>query len=93
MFKFPILKRKIINFIPRCPEIPNTTYLTHGIHSYPAKFIPHIPRYIIKNYTKPKEVVLDQFCGSGTALVEANLLGRNAYGIDINPLSKLMCAY
>lgn len=29
--------------------------------------------------------MLDQFLGSGTTLIEANLLGRNAVGVDINP--------
>lgn len=35
-------------------------------------------------YSNPNEWVLDQFLGSGTTLVEAKLLGRNAIGIDIN---------
>lgn len=30
---------------------------------------------------------MDQFVGSGTTLVEAKLLGRNAVGVDINPQS------
>jgi len=38
-------------------------------------------------YSKPREWVLDQFLGSGTTLVEAKLLNRNAIGIDINPQS------
>lgn len=29
--------------------------------------------------------MLDQFLGSGTTLIEAKLLGRNAIGVDINP--------
>lgn len=31
--------------------------------------------------------MLDQFLGSGTTLVEAKLLNRNAIGVDINPQS------
>ena len=30
---------------------------------------------------------MDQFLGSGTTLVEAKLLNRNAVGVDINPQS------
>ena len=81
---------KEFNFRELCPEIPNTTYLTHAIHSYPAKFIPQIPYYVIKNLTHPGEYVLDPFSGSGTALVEASLLGRHSYGVDINPLGQLV---
>lgn len=33
---------------------------------------------------------MDQFMGSGTTLVEAKLLGRNAVGLDINPQSVLI---
>lgn len=29
--------------------------------------------------------ILDQFSGSGTTLIEAKLLGRNAVGVDVNP--------
>ena len=38
-------------------------------------------------YSKPGDWVLDQFLGSGTTLVEAKLLNRNAVGVDINPQS------
>lgn len=79
-----------VSFRKLCPEVPNTTYLTHGIHPYPAKFIPQIPRHFIKNSTSPGEVVLDPFAGSGTALVESTLLCRNSIGGDINPLSPLL---
>lgn len=73
------------------PEIiPKTTYLTHGIHQYTAKIIPHIPRYFLEKYTRKNEIILDPFCGSGTTILEARLLCRNAIGIDINPLAPLI---
>lgn len=42
---------------------------------------------MILRYSNQGEWVLDQFMGSGTSLVEARLLGRNAVGVDINPQS------
>lgn len=68
----------------------DTNYLTHNFHSYPAKFIPQIPRGAIENFTKKGEVVMDPFCGCGTTLVEAKLLNRRSIGIDSNPLSCLI---
>lgn len=70
--------------------IANMGDLTYGIHAYTAKLIPQIPRYFIKKYTRENDVILDPFCGSGTTLLEARLSGRNAVGIDINPLAALI---
>lgn len=67
-----------------------TAYLTHGLHPYPAKYIPQIPHSLISELSHIGETVVDIFCGSGTTLVEANLLGRNAIGIDANPLACLI---
>ena len=33
--------------------------------------------------TRPGDLVLDPFCGSGTTLVAAELLGRNSFGVDV----------
>jgi len=63
----------------------DTTYLTHNFHTYPAKFIPQIPRTIIRQLSVPGDIVLDPFCGCGTTLVEAKLLGRSSIGIELNP--------
>ncbi len=62
----------------------------HGIHSYTAKLIPFIPRYLVQKYSCQNDIVLDPFCGSGTTLLEARLKSRNAVGIDINPLAVLI---
>ncbi len=67
-----------------------TDYLTHGLFPYPARFIPQIPRYFIKEYMHNHHAVLDPFCGSGTTLVESRLLGYNSYGIELNPLGRLL---
>lgn len=66
------------------------SYATHGIHKYPAKFIPQIPRFCIEAYSDVGDVVLDPFMGSGTTLLESFILGRNSYGIDIHPLARLI---
>lgn len=63
--------------------------LTHGLHPYPAKFIPHIPRALIAAYAIPEEPVLDPMCGSGTTLVEAAVAGYEALGVDLNPIAVL----
>jgi DNA modification methylase len=65
-------------------------YATHGIHRYPAKFIPQIPRFCIEAYSDVGDDVLDPFMGSGTTLLESFILGRNSYGIDIHPLARLI---
>jgi site-specific DNA-methyltransferase (cytosine-N4-specific) len=67
-----------------------TAYLTHGLHPYPAKFIPQIPNALIQALSSVGETVADIFCGSGTTLVEALLLKRNAVGVDANPLACLI---
>jgi hypothetical protein len=40
---------------------------------------------IIKASSNPNDIVLDAFCGCGTALVSAENLGRQWIGIDISP--------
>jgi DNA modification methylase len=56
----------------------------HGLHPYPAKFIPQIARKAIESWTDVGELVYDPFCGCGTSLLEASLLGRPSIGTDNN---------
>ena len=72
-------------------EIPNTTYLTHGIHNfYPAKFIPQVPRFVIKKFGLKRKVILDPFAGSGTTAVESLVTENSNISNDINPITKFL---
>jgi DNA modification methylase len=51
---------------------------------YRGNFAPQIPRNVILNYTNEGDLVLDPMIGSGTTLIEARLLNRNAIGYDVN---------
>ena len=65
-------------------SFPNRGNWATHIGNYRGNWSPFIPRNLILKYTKPNDLVLDQMVGSGTALVECKLLGRNAIGVDIN---------
>jgi len=67
-------------------------YLTHYMHPYKGKFHPKMVRALL-NYAFPQPTgnVMDNFAGCGTLLVEATLMGLDSTGIEINPLSALMC--
>ena len=63
----------------------------HDLHPYPARFIPDIPRALIRLFPpSPGLAILDPFCGSGTTLVEAVRAGHSAVGIDLNPIATLI---
>jgi len=60
------------------------SWATHS-GKYRGNWSPYVPRNLILRYSQEGDWILDQFLGSGTTLVEAKLLGRNAIGVDINP--------
>ncbi len=67
-----------------------TDSLTHAIHRYSGKFIPQIAGQAIDILTRPNDLVVDPYCGSGTTLLEAGIRGRRAIGSDLNPLAALI---
>jgi len=92
-----ILVKEVIPTVVQQGSILNITTRevtshTHGFHKYPAKFIPHIPKWAIDKYLNGSngKTILDPFCGSGTTLVEGILTGHNVVGVDIDPLSALI---
>jgi len=84
---------KVKSLEPKDFKLENTTvwsFKTRGswaTHSgnYRGNWSPYIPRNIILRYSKPGDVVLDQFVGGGTTAIEAKLLGRRCIAYDINP--------
>ncbi|MYF98001.1 modification methylase [Candidatus Poribacteria bacterium] len=64
-----------------------TTALTHGMHRFPAKYIPQIPGWVMGQFAQKDDVVLDPFCGSGTTLVEGLLRSGKTIGLDCDPLA------
>ena len=71
----------------------------HRLHPYKGKFIPQLVEYFLDNhvndfkkdvYFKKGDTILDPFCGSGTALVQANELGMHGIGIDVSNFNALI---
>jgi site-specific DNA-methyltransferase (adenine-specific) len=68
-------------------------YPTNVIHTatecanknHSAVFPVDLPRWFIKLFTQPGDVVMDPFVGSGTTALAALQLGRKYIGIDLNP--------
>jgi DNA modification methylase len=65
----------------------DSSYASHDIHAFAAKFPPQLPRAFLHGLTAPGDVVLDPMMGSGTTIVEALLEGRRGIGLDIDPLA------
>jgi site-specific DNA-methyltransferase (cytosine-N4-specific) len=66
-------------------------YGPHDLHEYRGKFFPQLVRSLINISGIPENsVVLDPMSGSGTTPCEAAVLGMQAIGADLNPLSSLI---
>lgn len=85
------MKNRIIKWQPEDFELEMTTHwsfpqrgdwATHDA-KWRGNWSPYIPRNIILRYSQKGDLVLDQFAGGGTTLVEAKLLNRDIIGIDI----------
>lgn len=54
----------------------------HQLSPYIGKLKSVIARDLILNYSKPGDLIVDMFCGSGTIPLEAALLGRRVFASD-----------
>ncbi len=91
--------KKITKWQPDDFELQATTHwsfpkrgnwATHDA-KWRGNWSPYIPRNTILRYSKEGDLVLDQFVGGGTTLVEAKLLNRDIIGVDINDKALERC--
>jgi DNA modification methylase len=62
----------------------------YGLHKYWGKKPFNIMANFIKKYSKPGDIILDPFCGSGVTISESVFNNRKGIGVDINPSSILI---
>jgi DNA modification methylase len=75
-YSFPNCRpSSVLNF----PKV-NPNLMVHPTEK-PVEMFTHL----IKRLTKPTDLILDPFCGSGTTCVAAELLGRKWIGIELDP--------
>jgi len=68
-----------------------TGYATHGLFPYRGKFHPQLIKGLMNVMKlKDNDVVLDPMTGSGTANIEASIIGLDSIGIDYNPFCVFM---
>lgn len=93
------MAKKITKWEPEDFELEMTTHwsfpkrgdwATHDA-KWRGNWSPYIPRNIILRYSKEGDLVLDQFAGGGTTLVEGKLLRRNIIGVDVNDVALNRC--
>ncbi|MBQ8417177.1 MAG: methyltransferase domain-containing protein [Phascolarctobacterium sp.] len=93
------MPRKIIKWQPDDFELEMNTvwsfpkrgdWATHDA-KWRGNWSPYIPRNILLRYSQEGDLVLDQFAGGGTTLVEAKLLSRNIIGVDVNDIALDRC--
>lgn len=93
------MSKKITKWEPDDFEMEMTTHwsfpkrgdwATHDA-KWRGNWSPYIPRNLLLRYSQAGDLVLDQFAGGGTTLVEAKLLNRNIIGVDVNDVALNRC--
>ena len=93
------MQKRITKWEPEDFELEMTTHwsfpkrgdwATHDA-KWRGNWSPYIPRNILLRYSQEGDLVLDQFAGGGTTLVEAKLLNRDIIGVDVNDVALERC--
>ncbi|GHT18648.1 hypothetical protein AGMMS49929_00710 [Endomicrobiia bacterium] len=82
--QFDYVNRLLLEEIPVKKQAAKRHF---GVHGYFTRQSWNIVAEYIKNYSKPGDLVLDPFGGSGVTAVEALMNGRKAINIDLNPMA------
>lgn len=84
----PATSNRMKGMDKKCPDywdIPSINNMSHERLGYPTQKPIELLDRIVSASSRPNDIVLDAFCGCGTALVAAQNLGRQWIGIDISP--------
>jgi site-specific DNA-methyltransferase (adenine-specific) len=65
------------------PDVQEMRYSGNRIHPTQKPITALMP--LIESFSRPGDIVLDPFCGSGSTLVAAHLLGRSFLGMELDP--------
>ena len=71
------------------PALERLKAAGRGWGPYYAMFPVEFARHVVETFSKRGDIVLDPFCGRGTAPYVAMISGRGAVGCDINPVAWL----
>lgn len=82
--EFDYSKRPLLEEIPVMKQKAKRHF---GVHGYFTKQSWNIVADYIKNFSKPGDLILDPFGGSGVTAIEAMMNNRKAISIDINPMA------
>ncbi len=83
-------RAKIPPIVEAIPAARQKDARHYGVHPYFTRRPPNVVRSYIERYSRPKDVVLDPFGGTGVTAIEALLAGRRAIHNDLNPFANFI---
>lgn len=83
-------RAKIVPILEAIPATRQADARHYGVHPYFTRRPPNVVRQYIERFSKPKDLVLDPFGGTGVTAIEAFLAGRRAIHNDLNPFANFI---
>ncbi len=84
----PATSNRMKGMDKKCPDywdIPTINNMSKERLGYPTQKPIELLNRIVQASTRPNDIVLDAFCGCGTAVVAAQNLNRQWIGLDVSP--------
>ncbi|MFZ0931828.1 MAG: DNA methyltransferase [Syntrophobacteraceae bacterium] len=85
-----ILDHKVIEVLKDIAGDAGQKISRPSFHPFPARLPLSVAESLIQNISAPHATILDPMVGSGTTIVAAKKLGREALGFDLDPLALLI---
>jgi 16S rRNA G966 N2-methylase RsmD len=81
---FDYLNRPLLDELPVKKQSAKRHF---GVHGYFTKQSWNVVQEYIRHFSRPNDLVLDPFGGSGVTAIEAMMIDRRAIHLDLNPMS------